>query len=171
MPFCKYCGASQDADALFCTECGKQIAKRTDSDVGTNRTPDHPNTPIVKAEAKMETVAREDILPGGPISEEKKERLRAYYTRVENYLFSLNVVKGLFRQYPESFGEEEWTRVEALIAEEYGISEISLYREFTLPDFTKEQASKPAEPVRRNRTYTKRNTEYWAKFDMPKKDE
>ena len=28
MPFCKYCGSEHDADAVFCTECGKPIVKK-----------------------------------------------------------------------------------------------------------------------------------------------
>ena len=28
MPFCKYCGSEHDADAFFCTECGKPIVKK-----------------------------------------------------------------------------------------------------------------------------------------------
>ena len=28
MPFCKYCGSKHDADAVFCTECGKPIVKK-----------------------------------------------------------------------------------------------------------------------------------------------
>ena len=28
MPYCKYCGAEHDADAAFCTECGKPIKPR-----------------------------------------------------------------------------------------------------------------------------------------------
>lgn len=28
MPFCKYCGSAHDADAVFCTKCGKTISKK-----------------------------------------------------------------------------------------------------------------------------------------------
>ena len=30
MPFCKYCGSAHDDDAVFCTECGKPIAKKAE---------------------------------------------------------------------------------------------------------------------------------------------
>lgn len=90
--------------------------------------------------------------------------MQAYRARVAQYTISLTVFKQLFRERPDLFGEEEWRLTESALAEKYGLSDISIFRQRELPDFAAEQnTSNPSH--RRNATYTKRNSEYWSQFD------
>lgn len=166
MPFCKYCGSAYDADAVFCTECGKPIPKKTA----------HPNKSIAEALqiAKPEEIIRvEDgerpYLPGDPITPEMKARMDAYQARVAQYTVSLAVFKQLFREHPDLFGEEEWKKTEAVLAEKYGLSDISIFRQKEFPDFEAERKATPA-THRRNASYNKRKTEYWSQFDKTEDD-
>lgn len=90
--------------------------------------------------------------------------MQAHRAKVAQYTISLSVFKQLFRDHPDLFGEEEWRLTESALAEKYGLSDISIFRQRELPDFAaEEKAGKPAH--RRNATYTKRNTDYWSQFD------
>ena len=103
-------------------------------------------------------------LPGDPITPEMEEEMQAYRARVAQYTISLSVFKQLFRDHPALFGEEEWRLAEGALAEKYGLSDISIFRQKELPNFAAEQnTSNPAH--RCNATYTKRNSEYWSQFD------
>lgn len=166
VPFCKYCGSAHDADAIFCTECGKQISPKTAP----------PTKSVVEVPLSVETedtIRVEDgerpYLPGDPITPEMKARVIAYNERVAQYTLSLTVFKQLFRENPDLFGEEEWKQAEAMLAEKYGLSDLSLYRQKELPDFEAERKAAPA-PHRRNNSYTKRKTEYWSQFDKTEDD-
>ena len=166
MPFCKYCGSAHDADAVFCTECGKPISKK----------PTLPAKSIVEVPivAESEEIIRvEDgerpYLPGDPITPEMEKRIKEYESRVAQYTISITTIKPLFRDKPELFGEEEWQLVEMAFAKKYGLSDLSLFRQRELPDFEAEKkAASPAH--RRNATYTKRKTEYWSQFDKTEDD-
>jgi hypothetical protein len=161
MPFCKYCGSEHDEDAEFCTECGKPIVKKAAAPEKTVQ-----EVPLAtKTEEIVRIVdAERPYLPGDPITPEMEEEMQAYQAKVAQYTLSLTVFKQLFRKHPDLFGEEEWRLTESALAEKYGLSDISIFRQKELPDFAAEQnASKPA--PRRNATYTKRDTEYWSQFD------
>lgn len=166
MPFCKYCGSAYDADAVFCTECGKPISKKTAP----------PKKSIAEAPwiAKPEEIIRvEDgerpYLPGDPITPEMQARLDAYQARVTQYTISLSVIKQLFRKHPDLFGEEEWKKTEAALAEKYELPDISIFRQKEFPNFEAEQTAAPS-THRRNGSYTKRKTEYWSQFDKTEDD-
>ena len=161
MPYCKYCGSEHDADAVFCTECGKPILKKA---VVAEKTVQE-----VPVAAKTEEIIRvEDgerpYLPGDPITPEMEAEMQAYRAKVAQYRLSLTVFKQLFRDHPDLFGEEEWRLAESALAEKYGLSDISIFRQRELPDFAAEREG-AAPTHRRNATYTKRDTEYWSQFD------
>ena len=161
MPFCKYCGSEHDDDALFCTECGKQIVR--------NAAPTEKTIREVPQVTKNEEIIRVDdgerpYLPGDPITPEMEDEMQAYRDKVAQYTLSLAVFKQLFRDHPDLFGEEEWRLTESTLAKKYGLSDISIFRQKELPDFAAEEIpSKPA--PRRNATYTKRDTVYWSQFE------
>lgn len=67
MPYCKYCGAAHDADALFCTECGKSITKKKTA------APKKPVKPVEIVEG-----SRRDIVP----YEETVKRAEAQNQRI-----------------------------------------------------------------------------------------
>ena len=161
MPFCKYCGSDHDADTVFCTECGKPIVKK--AAVAAKAVQEVP------VAAKTEEIIRvEDgerpYLPGDPITPEMEAEMQAYQARVAQYTISLTIFKQLFRNHPDLFGEEDWRLAESALAEKYGLSDISIFRQKEPPDFAAEQnTSTPTH--RRNATYTKRKTDYWSQFD------
>ena len=134
MPFCKYCGSAHDADAAFCTECGKSIAKKT-----VPRKETMVEVPLV--EKREETIRVENgkrpHIPGDPITPEIQARLNAYQEKVFKYTSALAVLKPLFRDKPELFGEEEWKKVEEALAQKYDLPENSVLRQRELPDFSK----------------------------------
>ena len=174
MPFCKYCGATHDADAVFCTDCGKEIVKRkTQSKQAVQFKAEVHEVPLTAESDEMIRVddGSRPYIPGDPITPEMHERTQKYMYNVGLYLTSLNVFKRLFRDSPEFFGEEEWALMETMLAEKYGLSDLSLFREKELPDFAAEQLQSQPATQKRNAKYTKRNTEYWSKFDKKKGNE
>ena len=90
-------------------------------------------------------------LPGDPITPEMKARIVEYRERVAQYTLSLTVFKQLFKENPDLFGEEEWKQAETLLAENYGLSDLSLYRQKELPDFESERKTSPTSH-RRNKS-------------------
>lgn len=135
MPFCKYCGSAHDADAAFCTECGKPIARKTSS-------PKKAKVEVPLSVEHEQTVrvenGRRPHIPGDPITPEMKEHLEAYQMKVAQYTCVLAVLKPLFRDKPELFGEAEWKKVEEALAQRYGLPDNSVLRQRELPDFSKE---------------------------------
>ena len=161
MPFCKYCGSAHDADAVFCTECGKPISKKT--------APPEKNIVEVPLTSEAEEIIHVDdgerpYLPGDPITPEMKARMDAYQEKVMQYTISLSVFKQLWRDRPDLFGEEEWKKAEAVLAEKYGLPDNSIYRQREFPDFEAERKA-VATPRRKNSSYTKRDAKYWSQFD------
>ena len=135
MPFCKYCGSAHDADAAFCTECGKPISRKTSSPKKTRV--ESPLAVEHEPTIRVEN-SRRPYIPGDPITPEMKERIEAYQNKVFQYTTALAVVKPLFRDKPELFGEEEWKKVEEAFAQKYGLPDNSVLRQRELPDFSKE---------------------------------
>lgn len=68
MPYCKYCGSAVDSDAVFCTECGKQIKTQA---------------PQVQAKQLEEQAAAPVTVHGGTIAAEDVLKLDLY--RVNKY--------------------------------------------------------------------------------------
>lgn len=148
VPFCKYCGSAHDADAVFCTECGKQIS--------TKITPPTKGVVEIPLAVESEDIIRVEnrerpYLPGDPITPEMKARIVEYRERVAQYTLSITVFKQLFKENPDLFGEEEWKQAETLLAENYGLSDLSLYRQKELPDFESERKTSPTSH-RRNKS-------------------
>ena len=64
-----------------------------------------------------------------------------------------------------SYDLEMWAEMEEVMRKKYEISEISLFR------LLKPERRRPAQPQperRRNKSYNKKNAEYWEKFDKKK---
>lgn len=131
MSFCKYCGSAQDADAVFCTKCGKPISKQ-------QTLPS--NSPPISKQRELTGVDKEDqpYLPGDPITPEVQARVNALRERVAQYTVSLAVFKQLFRDHPDLFGEEEWKKAEAVLAEKYSLPDNSIFRQKDFPFIEKE---------------------------------
>lgn len=148
MPFCKYCGSPHDDDAVFCTECGRPIVKKAvPSEKAVCEVPLATETEEV---IHIENV-EQPYHPGDPITPKMEEKIQSYQEKVTQYTLSLTVFKQVFRERPDLFGEEEWKQAEAFLAEKYGLSEISIFRQKELPDFEAERkATPPAQ--RRNAT-------------------
>ena len=158
MPYCKYCGSSIDSDAVFCTECGKQIKTQV---------------PQVQAKQLEEQVAAPVTVHGGTISAEDVlkpdlEKNRAYMDRVARYRTTMTVLNQFYNQKEEwtDYDLELWAEMEEVMRKKYEISEISLFR-FLMPE--RREPVQPQPERRRNKSYNKKNTEYWQKFD--KKEE
>lgn len=174
MPFCKYCGTAHDSDAVFCTECGRQIVKKkTQPKKAAQPKAEIHEVPLAVEADEIIRVddAPRPYIPGDPIPPEMHERTQKYMFNVGLYLTSLNVFKKLFRDSPDLFGAEEWKQMEEVLAEKYGLSDLSLFRVKELPDFEAEKAQTQPTTQRRNSKYTKRDTEYWSKFDKKKDNE
>ena len=76
--------------------------------------------------------------PRDPIPPEMEARVNTYREKVAQYTLSINVIKQLFRESPDLFGEEEWKQPEAVLAEKYGLPDNSIFRQKELPDFKSE---------------------------------
>ena len=131
MSLCKYCGATYDADAVFCSKCGKPITNKLDS-------PAAPSPSGRQRELSGVDGTERPYLPGDPITPEMEARVAALRERVAQYTVSLSVIRELFRTHPDHFGEEEWKIAENLLAEKYNLSDISIFRQKELPCFEKE---------------------------------
>lgn len=156
MPFCKYCGAPHDADAIFCTECGNKIKTATKQEQ---------KEPLIEPTETVEQASENQIyLPGDPITPEMNERIIEYKKRVFKFNLSLTCFKKLFKENPESFGQNEWELIEDLLAKKYGISDISVYRQKKLPNLDEEVIPVTYSPSKKHKSYNKKDTEYWSKF-------
>ena len=82
----------------------------------------------------------------------------------------MTVLNQLYNQKEEwtDYDLELWAEMEEVMRKKYEISEISLFR------FLKPERREPVLPQperRRNRSYNKKNTEYWEKFEKKPKEE
>ena len=115
MPYCKYCGAEQDADALFCTECGKRLKR------------DAPQRVTEKAESITNSVSIEEKL-GLVDSAEREERIKDFYDRRMNYVLALSAFKTVVKRNPGRFEKQSWFLIESALAEKYNFPEDSILR-------------------------------------------
>lgn len=167
MPFCKYCGSAHDADAAFCTECGKPITRKSSP-------PKKEKIEVLPKAEPNETIRAEgvdrDYVLGYATTPEKEEQLKEYWDRIRLYTVCLLVWKPIFREHSEWLGEEEYKKIEEYLAQTYDIPHNSVFRIEELSDFLREQQDTPPATHRTNGTYTKRNKEYWSKFEKNEDD-
>ena len=145
MPYCKYCGSAVDSDAVFCAECGKRI-KETKSPAPV----DHPAEREAITTMHGGTISAEEIMHSDP------EKLQAYMDNVVKYRTAMTMLNEFYNTL------DEWTEYDFVMWDD--IPEISIYR-FLKP----ERREQVVQERRKNRSYTKKNSAYWAQFE--KKDE
>lgn len=156
MPYCKYCGNAVDSDAVFCVECGKRIKKLS-----------APVQSITPAKQEVTVTVRGDTIPAEELMHTDPEKVNEYMDRVTKYRMSMTMLNQFYNTLDEwsDYDLEMWDEMEAVMRKKYDIPEISIYR-FLKPD-RREQLKPPAP---HNRSYTKKDTEYWAKFERKKTD-
>lgn len=160
MPYCKYCGSVVDSDAIFCSECGKRIAvpvaqkKEAPQKKDTPQEPQRVETAIVRGE----TINAEDVLRPDP------KKTEAYMQRVARYRMSMTMLNQFYNQKEEwdEYDLQMWAEMEEVMRKKYEISEISLFR-FLKPE--RVEKTEPQPERRRNKSYNKKDTEYWSKFE------
>ena len=93
-------------------------------------------SPLVAKRRELSNIdqGEQPYLPGGPITPEMQARVDKLTERVAQYTISLAVFKQLFKDRPDLFGEEEWKKAEAVLAEKYGLPDNSIFRQ---KDFSK----------------------------------
>lgn len=160
MPYCKYCGSAVDSDAIFCTECGKRIAAPVAQKKEAPQKKDAPQEPqrVETAVVRGETINAEDVLRPDP------QKTAAYMQRVARYRMAMLMLNQFYNQKEEwdKYDLEMWAEMEEVMRKKYEISEISIFR--VLQPERKEKVE-PQPQRRRNRTYTKKNKEYWEKLE------
>lgn len=159
MPYCKYCGSSVDSDAVFCSECGKRLAPKESPAPAAPR-----ETPAVAPVTKRgESIPVEELMKPNP------EKVQAYMERVTGYTLAMTVLNQFYNTLDEwsDYDLEMWAEMEEVMRQKYELSEISLYRRLKPERYEKKE---PQPERRRNRTYTKRNTEYWQQFEKKNDD-
>lgn len=126
MPFCKYCGAIQDRDAVFCESCGKQIRSRTKPRRERSRIKPAREVFILTEENYYENDLR---YPGKNITPEAVAQINSLRVKAARYTITMCAVNKFARQHPNLMSKDEWRRVEASIAKKYGLSNISVFRQ------------------------------------------
>ena len=96
-----------------------------------------------------------------PISE-VKEDMRILETRRFNYTLTMVYMDTMYRN--GLLDDDDYEKCHDAIGEKYGFDRDSLFR-WNGPPKEKKEAKPPEEKRRKNKTYTKRNKEYWAKFN------
>lgn len=156
MPYCKYYGSAVDSDAVFCVECGKRIKG--------NPAPVQSTSP---AKQEVTTTVRGDSIPAEELMHTDPEKVNEYMDRVTKYRMTMTMLNQFYNTLDEwsDYDLEMWAEMETVMRKKYDIPEISIYR-FLKPE--RREQLKP--PARHNRSYTKKDTEYWAKFERKKTD-
>ena len=159
MPYCKYCGSVVDSDAIFCSECGKRIAAKAPQAKEVAKEPEREETTT----ARGGTINAEDVLRSDP------ERVQAYMDRVARYRMSMAMLNQFYNQKEEwdEYDLQMWAEMEEVMRKKYEISEISIFR---LLQPERKEKVEPQPERRRNRSYNKKNTEYWEKFEKKKSE-
>lgn len=159
MPYCKYCGSVVDSDAIFCSECGKRIAAKAPQAKEVAKEPERVETTT----ARGGTINAEDVLRSDP------ERVQAYMERVARYRMSMAMLNQFYNQKEgwDEYDLQMWAEMEEVMRKKYEISEISIFR---LLQPERKEKVEPQPERRRNRSYNKKNTEYWEKFEKKKSE-
>lgn len=154
MPYCKYCGSAVDSDAVFCVECGKRIKEIP-----------VPVQSVHPAEQEVIVTVRGDTIPAEELMHTDTEKVKAYMDRVTKYRMSMAMLNQFYNTLDEwsDYDLEMWAEMEAVMRKKYDIPEISIYR------FLKPERREPLTAERRrNRSYTKKDSEYWSQFERKK---
>lgn len=159
MPYCKYCGSQIDSDAIFCTQCGKQVVAQVPQ-VQKAPTKEQKTDPV---NVRGGTIAAEDVLKPDP------ERVRAYMDRVAKYRTAMVLLNQFYNKKEEwdDYDLVMWAEMEEVMRKKYEISENSIFR---LLKPARREPVQPQPERRRNKSYNKKNTEYWEKFEKKKND-
>jgi len=157
VPYCKYCGSRIDSDAIFCTQCGKKVVAQ----VPQLQKAVTENQKIDPVNVHGDMIAAEDVM------KPDLEKTRAYMDRVAKYRTAMTVLNQFYntKELWTDYDLEMWAEMEEVMRKKYEISEISLFR------LLKPERRRPAQPQperRRNKSYNKKNAEYWEKFDKKK---
>lgn len=154
MPYCKYCGSAVDSDAVFCVECGKRIKEIP-----------VPVQSVHPAEQEVIVTVRGDTIPTEELIHTDPEKVKAYMDRVTKYRISMTMLNQFYNTLDgwSDYDLEMWAEMEAVMRKKYDIPEISIYR------FLKPERREPLTTERRrNRSYTKKDSEYWSQFERKK---
>ena len=161
MPYCKYCGSVVDSDAVFCTECGKHI--------GTTM-------PRVKEEKQEEyqqrvdaVTVRDGTIAAEDVNKVDEDRVNAYMQRVTRYRIFMCLLNQYYNK-KEEWTERDlkaWAGIEEMMLKRCEIPEISIYR---IKAPTRLEPTQTQPERRRNRSYNKKDTEYWQKFEKKKEE-
>ena len=156
MPYCKYCGSVVDSDAIFCSECGKRIAAKALQAKEVAKEPEGVEATTVRGG----TINAEDVLRPDP------ERVQAYMDRVARYRMSMTMLNQFYNQKEEwdEYDLQMWTEMEEVMRKKYEISEISIFR-YMKPERIEKPLVEQQPKRRRNKSYNKKDTEYWEKFE------
>jgi hypothetical protein len=130
-------------------------------DVRDNHSPAPPITPPEKAEttpAPMPTYS-----PKTP--EQLEADLKEFEARRMRYVIMMSLLDSMFRQ--EKITIESYNTLQDCFSEFYGFTQKSLF----YWDGPRKAEPISAVPHKRNRTYTKCNTEYWDKYEKKHKKE
>lgn len=154
MPYCKYCGSAVDSDAVFCSACGKRIKAAS------------PTTEVVLPEKQTSppVTIRGEAISVEKVMQPDPDRVQEYMSRVTNYILAMSLLNEVYNRKDEwtDYDMELWAESEEAMRTKYNIPEISIYRQLKPERREKVQTEAPR---RRNKSYTKRNTEYWAQFE------
>ncbi|MCH5314561.1 MAG: hypothetical protein J1E81_01510 [Eubacterium sp.] len=96
-----------------------------------------------------------------PIAEVAEDQ-RIFENRRFNYIMTMTHLDMMYRR--GILDKDEYDLCHDKIAEKYGFKDDSIFRWEGAP-YRKEKTEPPTKKHRRNRTYTKRNKEYWSEFD------
>ena len=161
MPYCKYCGSVVDSDAVFCTECGKRIGA---------------TAPPVKKAPKEEPIEEVVTVRGGTIAAEDVlkpdlEKTQEYMARVTRYRMAMIMLNQCYNEIEEwtDYDLEMWAEMEEVMRKKYELPEISIFR-YMKPERIEKPQVEQQSKRRRNKSYNKKDTEYWEKFEKKKSE-
>lgn len=119
------------------------------------------------AKQEVAVTVRGDTIPAEELMYTDPEKVNAYMDRVTKYRMSMTMLNQFYNTLDEwsDYDLEMWAEMETVMRKKYDIPEISIYR-FLKPERREQIKSQE----RRNRSYTKKDTEYWAKFERKKTD-
>lgn len=119
MPYCKYCGAKVDTDAIFCSACGKNlIHKERKQAIG-----DRELTDASQMTEEYRIALIKELLRS--ISEAE---LAEMDQRIMAYNMAVALLELLIKMAGERHGKETYKRVENALAKRFKLRAKSLFR-------------------------------------------
>ena len=156
--YCKYCGSIVDSDAVFCTECGKRIIVKA------------PQVQEEEQEQRVDAVTvRAGTIAAEDVQKVDEDRVNAYMRRVTRYRIFMCMLNQYYNK-KEDWTENDllaWSGIEEAMLKRCELPEISIFR---IKEPTRLEPTQPQPERRRNRSYNKKNTEYWEQFEKKKTD-